>query len=139
MTLEKFMENYGLKNKRTIVDWISNGYLPGADLEKNYVPDSARPPYTKARARNAGSIYTSIVVASYKRRHVFPSLYKLCDEEFESYIDELVKAGLIVRRTTGGITYYDATVQAEDPKRKFILDAIKAASSGLVEGAIKAL
>lgn len=131
MTLENFMENYGLKNKKTVVDWISKGYIPGANLEKNYVPDSARPPYTRARAKNAESIYMSIVDASYKRRQVFPALYRLCDEEFESYIENLVKAGLIIKRITDGVIYYDAAVQVENLKRKFILEAVKAVPNGI--------
>lgn len=131
MTLENFMENYGLKNKKTVVDWISKGYIPGANLEKNYVPDSARPPYTRARAKNAGSIYMSIVDASYKRRQVFPALYRLCDEEFESYIENLVQAGLIIKRITDGVIYYDAAVQVENLKRKFILEAVKAVPNGI--------
>ena len=33
----------------TVMNWIAKGYVPGADM--NYIPDSAREPYTAARAK----------------------------------------------------------------------------------------
>ena len=60
--------------------------------------------------------------------------YGLCDQEFQGYIDRLVDAGLIVKRTTDNVTYFDATITAGDIKRKRILDAIQAISFGVSLG-----
>ena len=40
MTIENFMKNYGLKSRKTVLSWVDNDLLPGADVENNYVPDS---------------------------------------------------------------------------------------------------
>ena len=82
MTIDVFIYNYGLKRKDTFISWIKNGLIQCANLEKDYVPDSARPPYTKARAKKAGAIYVSIVKASCNRQHVLPKLYRRGDDEF---------------------------------------------------------
>ena len=128
------MNNYGIKRKKTVIKWISKDLIPGADLTADYVPDSARPPYTKARAKDADSIYCSIVAASYNRYHVLPKIYKICDDEFNGYINRLVEANLISIRVTDNITYYDTPLTAKKCRRKFILEAIEACSKGLSEG-----
>ena len=76
MTIDMFMNNYGIKKKETVIIWILENLIPGANLATDYVPDSARPPYTKARVKDADSIYCSIVAASRKRYHVLPKTYK---------------------------------------------------------------
>lgn len=139
MNIETFMKNYGLKEKKTVIKWINKALIPGANLSKNYIPNSARPPYTKARAKNVSSIYCSMVKACLERRHILPKLYRLCDDEFNGYIEQLVRAGLITKRTTDNIQYYDATISATQYKKKFILDAIEACTRGIAEGTTNAL
>ena len=128
------MENYGIKRKKTVIDWILENLIPGANLEEDFIPDSARPPYTKARAKNAKAIYYSIVVASSKRYHVFPRLYGICEEEFNGYIDRLVAANLIAIRITDDIVYYDATIAGVNINRQFVFDAIELCSRGISQG-----
>ena len=132
MTIEKFSLDNKVK-RRTVVMWINNGYIPNADLEKNYIPNSARPPYTKARAKNANAIYVSMVKAAYYKKHIFPALYKICDEEFNGYVEELIRCGLLRKRKTDGVTYYDATarVRPSELNQKFILSIIEAVSRGV--------
>lgn len=130
MTIEKFMQNNKIKKKETVIKWIIEDLIPGARLMDNYIPDSARVPYTRARARNVQGIYVSIFNACNKQKHVLPQLYGICSEEFEHYIVQMEKAGLIERRVTDGITYYDVRIFAEKPSRKFVLDAIRMASQG---------
>lgn len=50
MTISDFATEVKTSEK-TVIKWINNGYIPGASVENNYVPDSARKPYTKARAK----------------------------------------------------------------------------------------
>ena len=139
MTIEVFMDNYGIKKKETVISWIKKGYILGADFSANKVPDSARPPYTKARAKKVDAIYLSIVEATRRRLHVLPQIYKICPDEFNNYITQLENAGLIVRRVSDGITYYDLAVSATRLNKKFILDAIERCSKGIAEGVTTAL
>lgn len=61
MTIDEYAQKYSVKKKETVIKWILDGLVPGADLATNYIPDSARQPYTNARAKSADSIYYSIV------------------------------------------------------------------------------
>lgn len=128
-------------SERTVRVWIEKGYIPGASLAEDYVPASARKPYTKARAKTSDAIYCSIVNASRNHFHVLPALYGLCEDEFNGYVNRLVEAGYIVRRTTDDVTYYDATPQAKHYKKlellKVLEPAIKAASEGITTAAFE--
>lgn len=72
---------------------------------------------------------------------MLPALYGLCEDEFNGYVDRLVEAGYIVRRTTDDVTYYDATPQAKHYKKlellKVLEPAIKAASEGITTAAFE--
>lgn len=138
MTIETFAEYHNVKDK-TVKDWIKKELIPGAILEKNYIPDSARVPYTKARAQNARAIYVSIVKGSSNLKHVLPKLYKICDDEFDGYVDRLEGAGFIQRRVSDGITYYDATIEACKIKEELILKAVEAVARGVSEGGMNAI
>ena len=136
------IDAFASKNKRrrkTVVKWINCGLIPKAELEKNYVPDSAREPYTKARAKNSNAIYVSMVKASVGRKHILPVIYGLCQDEFEGYVDRLIRAGFIERRISDGITYYDATIKVKDINRKQILSAVADISRGIAEGITTAI
>lgn len=139
MTIDIFMNNYGIKKKETVIKWVLEDLIPGSDLVNDFVPDSARPPYTKARVKNADSIYCSIVAASKKRYHVLPKIYKICDDEFNGYINRLVEANLISIRVTDNITYYDTPLTEKQCNRKFILEMIATCSKGISEGATTAM
>ena len=138
MTIEKFALDNKI-GKKIVEKWIKEGLIPKADLEKNYVPDSARQPFTKARAKNTNAIYVSMVKASYNRRHILPALYKICDDEFYGYIERLINAGCLEKRISDDVTYYDATIKASELNRQFILKALKAISKGVSEGATSAV
>ncbi len=60
-------------------------------------------------------------------------------DEFNGYIERLVKAGCIEKRVSDGVTYYDATIQSKDINTAFILKALKAISQGVSEGATTAI
>ncbi len=115
-------------SEKTAKQWIQKEYVPGADLENDYVPDSAKSPYTEARAKIKfpTSVFCSIMKATLKGKHVVPSLYNdMCQEEFDHYIDELAKEDLIRVRITDGITYYDPTLKAETQKQNEIKEIIE--------------
>lgn len=139
MTIEEYTIKYRVKKKETVINWILEGYVPGSDLATNYIPNSARQPYTKARARNANSIYYSIVKATKNLYHVTAEIYKLCEDEFNGYINRLVEANLIVVRVTDGVTYYDSPVPDKNCNQKFILAAIEAGARGVAQGVTAAL
>ena len=130
------------KSIETILSWLEKGYVPGAikDEQNEWaIPDSARAPYLNAKAKTPDSIFVSIVKASYQRKHVFAKLYGITSLEFDGYIEQLVTAGLIVKRIEDNITYYDATLRSKEyidknskkyTLHKFVLDAIEKVSKG---------
>lgn len=138
------------ESTKTIRNWLEQGYIPGAaqNLETGEweIPVHARPPYTRTRAKTAQGICASIVDASNKRHHVFPVLYHLDSSEFEGYIDVLVKADLICRRTVNGITYYDATLkgqeyasQSKDRLRKLVTECLSTTVEAIAKGCTSAV
>lgn len=124
MRLEEFANNNNVSVK-TVTKWLNDGYILGSyfDQENNewFIPNSARPPYTRARAKARQSIYRSIVKAAVKRKNVFPKLYNITQQEFDSYIRILVDAGYINLRVEDNVTYYDETLTS----RNFLLLKIK--------------
>lgn len=113
MTIRDFADQNN-KNIKTVINWITQGFMPGANLENNYIPNSARQPYTEAKgkAKKVQAIYFSIVQACKKRKHVFPGIYGITETEFNNYINQLINNGLITKRYEDGVTYYDATIEA---------------------------
>ena len=77
--------------------------------------------------------------ASSEQKHVCAKTYGLCEQEFLGYIERLVEAGLIVKRDTDNVTYYDATIGVSEIKRKRVLDALQAVSAGIAYGISSAL
>ncbi len=112
MTIKEFMKNNGLKHRSTVEKWINDELIPNASIENDYIPNSARIPYTKARAKKAESIYRSILKACRERKHVLPKIYKMSLEEFNQYINQLENVGLISRRIEDGVEYYDISLYA---------------------------
>ncbi len=138
MTIEQFSS---LKNVKiqTVRKWVKEGLIPKADIEKNFVPDSARCPFTNARAKNTKAIYISMVKAAYNKKHILPVLYGICDDEFDGYVHRLIQAGFLEKRIRDGVVYYDATIKAGEINQRFILEAIKAVSRGVSEGIASAV
>lgn len=115
MNIEEFINRQeSVITKRTVLKWLEKGYIPGAkkDLKTQewILPNSARIPYTRARAKNTKALRKSILKACMERKHVFYKLYKnVTEEEFKYKIQELKDEGLIVVRIEDGIEYYDST------------------------------
>ena len=138
MTVCQFAEKIN-KSCKTVNEWITKGLIPGAILEKDYVPEAARAPYTKARAKTAKGIYYSMVNATKDLKHIVPSLYKITQEEFDGYIDDLIEAKLIRKRLEEGVTYYDATLFSFNSDNTVIMNVIKSISAGIMEGAMNSV
>ena len=116
MNIKEFMDLFELKNIKTVKGWLENGFIIGAIKDENGVwniPDLARPPYTKARAKNTISIYSSIVEACIHRKSVCAKLYKINENEFKEYILNLQKEGFISIKVVDDIEYYFATTKSE--------------------------
>ena len=98
MTFQKFMEKYNLKNSATVKGWIDKGYIPGASFENNFIPDEARPPYTKSRSKKPGSIYVSIVRALINGYRPIPQCYRTITEKefYDVYMASLIAGGLVI-------------------------------------------
>ena len=139
MTIDEYAKKYNIRKKKKINEWISKKLIPGASLGEDYIPDSARLLYTKARAKNARAIYCSIVKATENMCHVTPNLYGICADEFNGYIDRFVEAKLIVIRITEGITYYDFPIQNKEYNKKFIINAIEASTRAIAQGITTAI
>ncbi|MFQ7194750.1 hypothetical protein [Thomasclavelia spiroformis] len=120
MNIKEFAEKYKIKNEKKIVNWIDSDILPGAyklDNGEYYISEYSKPPYTSARARKCDAIYTSIVKACDKRKSVCAKLYKLNEDEFNLYIEQLMEKNIIEKRTYDNCDFYYAT-----PNSKLFLD-----------------
>ncbi len=106
MTIRQFAEKHTVTLK-TIKGWMKKGYIPGA--HDDYIPDSARKPYTATKARKGTDIIRSILKACDNHWSVFAAMYGISDAEFGNYIVSLLSAGLISDYQEDGITYYNIT------------------------------
>lgn len=116
MNIKEFAEKYKIKNEKKIVNWIDRGILPGAyklDDGEYYISEYSKPPYTSARAKNCTAIYVSIVKACEKRKSVCAKLYKLNEDEFNLYIEQLVEKNIIEKRTHDNCDFYYATLNSK--------------------------
>ena len=145
--LATFKTRCGVTKNKYVEQWISEGLIPGGrsgpSIEDARFPDSARRPYRfRAKVKqDAKNIRAHIVNACVRREHITSDMCHMTPDEFSSAINDLVGYGLVSIRVEDGITYYDSTARcdsmAEKPIReirKFILDAIEAASRGCAEG-----
>ena len=117
MTFQSFMEKYGLKNAATVRTWIESCFIPGADYEADFVPDEARPPYVRARAKKPGAIYVSIVRALINGFRPIPDMYPTITKEefFEVYMESLISSGIVIAKNDEslGITNYYPSEKAK--------------------------
>ena len=137
MTLNDYMEKYSIKKHR-LTEWIKKGLIPGADIINNYIPDSARKPYTCTRAKKPKAIYKSILKATDQGQHVLPAIFKICQDEFDGYIKRLEEAGKIIVRTTDNIEYYDLPMP-QGVNLEVVESFVEAHSRGISEGTTTAL
>ena len=138
MTIKEFMDSNDIKSEKTVNKWITNSLIPGVKTDpqtnETIIPDNARPPYTKARAKSSTAIYKSIVKACIERKAVFASLYKINQTEFTHYVAELENAGYIQSEVIDDITYYYATIKSDEfIKSKTPLNLLKTATSAIID------
>ncbi len=144
MTIKEFMNLFDLKNESTVIKWIKYGYIPGAyrneESNEYFIPDLARPPYTKARAKTTNAIYKSIVKACINREGVCAKLYKLNEVEFQVYIKDLAAAGYIRIELHNNIEYYFATNKSNEfLKSKKSQELVKSCIGFITESAVKGI
>lgn len=115
MTIKDFAEKCGTK-EATVVNWLEKGYVPGtAKVDGAFrIPQSARKPYTKNRAKTGSAILKSIIKACDLRLGICAAIYKIPEAEFSGYIDALVRSQLISAYQDEGITYYNITDKGAD-------------------------
>lgn len=115
MTVQEFAIKCGTK-EATVVNWLEKGYVPGTTKvdEAFRIPQSARKPYTKNRAKTGCAILKSIVQACDLRLGICAAVYKIPEAEFSGYIDALVRSQLISEYQDDGITYYNVTDKGVD-------------------------
>ena len=149
MTVSEFQSRCK-KSVKTIHSWLRQGYLPGAVQDPATgewdIPEHAREPYTGTRAKTARATCASMVQAANRRQHIVPALYHLDPSEFEGYIDALVDADLLCRRTVDGVTYYDATLKGQeyaslsgDKLKKLVGECLSTAVVAIVKGCTSAV
>ena len=104
MTIDLFAAQNHVKRDK-VLEWISKGLIPGA--HDDYIPEHARRPYTRARAKNGQGIIKSILTACDNKYGICASLYHISEAEFCSYINGLLDAGHIDKFEEDGIVYYN--------------------------------
>lgn len=149
MTISEFKNRFDLKeSEASILKWLNEGYIPGAIMNEETqawdIPEDAWPPYTKARAKNTDSIYKSIVKACTVRRHVFANLYKISENEFQQYINQLAEIGVISVVKSKEMVHYYATLKSEEflankKPTEFIKDCLAQMAEGAAKGAVTVL
>ena len=109
MTIKEFMNLFDLKNESAVIKWIKDGYISGAYINEEsneyFIPELARPPYTKARAKTTND-------AGYIRIELHNNIeYYFATNKSNEFLkskkpQELVKSciGLITESAVKGIT-----------------------------------
>ena len=115
MTIDEFATRTQTK-KITVISWVSKGFIPGA--HDDFVPDSARKPYTKARAKTGESIIKSILKACNARMGICAGIYGITETDFNTYISWLINGGYIMSFEADGLKYYNITTAGIDFLKK---------------------
>ncbi len=105
-------------NERTVKNWCTRGLIRG--LTKNeqdefVIPLSVKRPYSGTRSKGDG-IYISIVKGVMGGFDVTPGLFRMSNNEFNHYIQQLLAAEVVdfyVDETTG-IRYLCRTLKSSD-------------------------
>lgn len=130
INIDQYMKKVGVTKKCYVLDWLQHDLIPGVQKDDKGVywfPDSARRPYKSRCTPNsdAKTIRGAIVNACLKRHHISASTFYLSEKEFESYVTDLIRAGLIVQRDEDGIVYYDSTSKCDSLKEGTIKEIVK--------------
>lgn len=153
MNYKEYMSRVGVSKRIYIEKWLENDLIPGVtgkeNIETAFFPESARRPYADkwlTANTDANKIRAHVVKAAIQRRHISARQCFMSDMEFSNMIKELVDADLIRIRVEDEIEYYDSTLKSKeledihlDVVRKFVLDAIEAATKGAASAAIEKL
>lgn len=138
MTFLEFMEKYNLKNAATVKGWIDKEYIPGANFDNNFIPDEAKPPYTKSRSKKPGSIYVSIVRALISGYRPIPQCYKTITEKefYDVYMASLISGGLVIAvedTSLNIVNYYPSEKALEYVQKndKELLSIVKSILDGI--------
>lgn len=118
MTIRAFAEKHN-KEIRLVKQWIRKEFIPGASLEENYIPDSARVPYTCTRARKGDAILQAILKACKNEYGITSKLFKISPERFEAMLFSLESEGLLLSYESDGIRYYDITTKGKNSLKSF--------------------
>ena len=118
------------------MSWIKAGLVNGASYTDGVfiISDSARPPYMRASSKNSAAIRKGIVVACKRRLSVNAKVFRIPEEEFQVYVDQLIRKNLVEKRNIDGTDYYYSTQNADDMSEKSVYRIIK----GLTEAAVGA-
>lgn len=149
--LNEFMSWVGVSKKQYVKEWLDKKLIPGVilgeDLEDTWFPESARRPY-KERGKirpttDANTLRAHIVNAALNKQYISHQMCYVCSDEFDVYINDLVKANLIQIRITDGVTYYDSTQESKNYKineiKPIVNGALAAISKGIAEGVVTAI
>ena len=152
MSLQEYMRKVGVTKTKYVERWIERNLIPGIEqgesLADTKFPDSARRPYCEGSLKpelSADKIRAHIVKACIQRRHITKDTCYASQGEFDGYICDLERAGLITKRPEDGIVYYDSTLKSDTYTdkglqviRQFVCDAIEAATKGATSAMLEA-
>ena len=152
MSLQEYMRKVGVTKTKYVERWIERNLIPGIEqgesLADTQFPDSARRPYCEGSLKpelSADKIRAHIVKACIQRRHITKDTCYASQGEFDGYICDLERAGLITKRLEDGIVYYDSTLRSDTYAgkslqviRQFVCDAIEAATKGATSAMLEA-
>lgn len=96
------------------------------------------PPYTRASSKNAGTIRKGIVVACMRRLSINARVFDISDYEFDVYVNQVEKLGLIEKHVIDGVTYYYSTAKADDLTEKQVYKAVKELMGTVTEAVVGA-
>ena len=127
LSLEEFMNRWHVSNKRYVDIWIDKGLIPGAVRDKQTktysFPDSARRPYQGPGlkpALSADKIRAHIVKAAIERKYISAPICYTSEDEFQVYVNQLVKANLIETGVEDGIVYINSTLNSSAYSKKHL-------------------
>ena len=87
--------------------------------EPDYIPNSARRPYTLARAKKGTSLIKSILRGLDMGYGVNASIYGISEEQFQAIIQSLIDQEFVISHIEDGITYYDITISGNEKIKSF--------------------
>ena len=152
MNYKEYMKKTGVTKKAYVQKWLDADLIPGVidkdDIDIAEFPESARRPYANrwlTAKTDANVVRGHVVKAAISKHHISAKQCFMSTLEFNDMIAELVRADLIRERVEDDITYYDSTLKSATftgksmaELRRFVIDAIEAASRGAVTGMCEA-